>query len=171
MAAVTIHKEVITFSVFKLVYSYLYDLCECLRGGLSQQSQTESAVQLSDSSGEQEGERGVRCTRRRRVFSYSQELAGAVKHGRQHLKRTRTHLEQEERDGCCTVTDAQKNRTVTQAGPCCTFGEGSFSMIVRRVRGGGPPIGGESGMKEDQYPYRVLFSTPLATASRQCSAP
>lgn len=85
------------------MYSYLYDLCECLRGGLSQQSQTESAVQLSDSSGEQEGERGVRCTRRRCVLGYSQELTGAVQHGRQHLKRTRTHLEQEERDGCSSL--------------------------------------------------------------------
>lgn len=29
---------------------YLYDLCERLRGGLGQQSQTESAVQFSDGS-------------------------------------------------------------------------------------------------------------------------
>lgn len=61
-------------------------------------------------------------------------------------------------------------RTVTRVRVCCTFGEGSFSIIVRRVRGGGPPMG-ESGMNEDQYPYRVLFSTPFTTASRQCRAP
>lgn len=51
-----------------------------------------------------------------------------------------------------------------------TFGDGSFRMIVRRVRGGGPAVG-ESGMKEDQYPYRVLFSTAFTTASLQCRAP
>lgn len=62
------------------------------------------------------------------------------------------------------------SRTVTEVRVCCTFGEGSFSIIVRRERGVGLPIG-ESGMKEDQYPYRILFSTPFTTASRQCSAP
>lgn len=75
---------------------YLYDLCERLRGGLSQQSQTESAVQLSDGGGQHEGERCVRSARRRRVFSHSQELTGAIQHGRQHLKSTRTHLEERE---------------------------------------------------------------------------
>lgn len=40
-------------------------------------------------------------------------------------------------------------RPATRVRVCFTFGEGSFSIIVRRVRGGGPPIG-ESGMKEDQ---------------------
>lgn len=59
---------------------------------------------------------------------------------------------------------------VIQVRLCLTFGEGSFSTIVRRDRGGGLPTG-ESGMKEDQYPYRVLFSAPLTTDSRQCSAP
>lgn len=60
---------------------YLYDLCESLRGGLGQQGQTEGAVQLSDSSRQREGERGVRCSRRRRIFSHSQELPGAIQHG------------------------------------------------------------------------------------------
>lgn len=153
---------------FRCVSSYLYDLSEGLRGGLSQQSQTESAVQLSDGRGQQEGERGVRRTRRRRVFGDGQELTGAVQHGRQHLKSTRTHLEGREKTQM--LQPCMSRRSGTRVTVCRTFGEGSFSIMVRRVRGGGPPIG-ESGMKEDQYPYRVLFSTPFTTASRQCRAP
>lgn len=64
------------------------------------------------------------------------------------------------------------NREITENpnSPSYTFGEGFFSMTVRRVRAGVPPTG-ESGMKKDQYPYRVRFSTAFTTASRQCSAP
>lgn len=51
-----------------------------------------------------------------------------------------------------------------------TLGEVSLSTTVSRVRGGGPPTG-ESGMKEDQYPYRVRFSTHLTTPSKEYRAP
>lgn len=52
---------------------------------------------------------------------------------------------------------------------CCTFGDGSFSITVIRESGGRPPAA-ESGMKEDQYPYRTLFSVLFTTATRHCSA-
>lgn len=52
---------------------------------------------------------------------------------------------------------------------CCTLGEESFSITVIRESGGRPPAA-ESGMKEDQYPYRTLFSVLFTTASRHCSA-
>lgn len=42
-------------------------------------------------------------------------------------------------------------------------------MMVSRDRADGR-LTGESGMKDDQYPYRVLFSTPLTKASRQLRA-
>lgn len=49
------------------------------------------------------------------------------------------------------------------------FGEGSFRTMVSSDRADGR-LTGESGMKDDQYPYRVLFSTPLTSASRQFRA-
>lgn len=49
------------------------------------------------------------------------------------------------------------------------LGEGSFRMMVSRDRDDGR-LTGESGMKDDQYPYRVLFSTLLTRASRQFRA-
>lgn len=100
--------------------SYLYDLCEGLRRGLSQQSQTERAVQFSDGSGQREGERGVRCTRRRRIFSHGQELTGAIQHGRQHLKCASTHLEGEKRDA-----------TAIRAEEDCNMSEGNVVPLAR----------------------------------------
>lgn len=49
------------------------------------------------------------------------------------------------------------------------LGDGSFRTMVSRDRAAGR-LTGESGMKEDQYPYRVRFSTPLTRARRQFSA-
>lgn len=50
-----------------------------------------------------------------------------------------------------------------------TRAEGSFSITVIRESGGRAPAA-ESGMKEDQYPYRTLFSVLFTTASRHCRA-
>lgn len=83
-------------------FSYLYDLGETLRRGLGQQSQAERAVQLPDHDGQREGERGVGRPRRRGVLGHGQELTGAVQHGRQHLERTRAHLEGQTAHSCCS---------------------------------------------------------------------
>lgn len=71
---------------------YLYDLCECVRGGLGQQGQAQRAVQLSDGGSHGEGERRERRAGRRRIFGHTQELTRAVQEGGQHLESTRTHL-------------------------------------------------------------------------------
>lgn len=148
---------------------YLYNLCKCLGRRLRQQSQIQGAVQLSYGRRQQEGERGVRRRRGRRVFGHGQELTGAVQHGRQHLQRTRAHLQGEERGGRCGDEARRKRSRPTTSGEDFAFGDGSFRMIVSRDRAAGR-LTGESGMKEDQYPYRVLFSTPLTRARRQFSA-
>lgn len=74
-----------------------------------------------------------------------------------------------EKETDATAARAEQNADKSE-GVLCTFAEVSFSMTVRRERGDGLPTV-ESGMKEVQYPYRVLFSTRFTTASRQCSAP
>lgn len=72
--------------------SHLYDLYECLWCSFCQQGQTESTVQFSDTRGQEEGERSVRCARRRSIFSRGQELTRAVQDGWQNLERARTNL-------------------------------------------------------------------------------
>lgn len=51
-----------------------------------------------------------------------------------------------------------------------TLGDGSLRAMVTRVREGRLPMPGASGMKEDQYPYKALFSTHFTTARKQCRA-
>lgn len=69
-----------------------------------------------------------------------------------------------------TATSVEEKKTPKRRKMCCTLGEGSFSTTVIRESGGKPPEA-ESGIKEDQYPYRTLFSVLFTTASRHCSAP
>lgn len=76
-------------------------------------------------------------------------------------------------DNCYSYKNWGRKKTQTQTknkkSVCCTFGDGSFSITVIRESGGRLPAA-ESGMKEDQYPYRTLFSVLFTTATRHCSA-